>query len=303
VDEKILITVFTATYNRAGTLQRVFDSLQRQEFRDFEWLIVDDGSTDDTESRLESFRREAEFPIVYHRTANGGKHRALNLGARLAAGEAFFVVDSDDALPVGALAALARAWPEAASDEAACGIIGYKARFEGGLLTGPFPEGVRCATSVEIRYRYGVRGDKAEVLKTAVLRENPFPEIEGERFVTEDLVFNRIAKTRHFILLPEIIYLAEYLPDGLSAKSLELRVANPRGSVLYYRELLALDVPYLVRLRAGANLTRILLHCRTIARHALAGDGGWSRPSVPAGALGGLLYCMDKARGRGRPAL
>ena len=252
-----LLTILTPTWNRAHTLPALKESLEAQSSDDFEWLVVDDGSTDGTESLLASWVGKTGFPFRYMRTENGGKHRALNRGLPEARGEAVFIVDSDDRLPKEAVERIAAAWPLAREDEALAGLVGYRASGRGERMGPEFPATLRAASSLELAWRHGMRADKAEVFKAATLREFPFPEIEGEKFLTEAVVWNRIAKLRSLLLLREILYICEYLPDGLSAKSLELRLRNPRGAGLYYAELMRAGVPMTVRLRAGINRVRI----------------------------------------------
>ena len=98
IENRYKITVFTPSFNRAHLLSRLYDSLLKQTTNDFEWLIVDDGSTDDTETKVEEFINKGELPIRYYKQQNGGKHRAINTGVQLASGELFFIVDSDDGL-------------------------------------------------------------------------------------------------------------------------------------------------------------------------------------------------------------
>lgn len=289
-----LITVCTATFNRVHTLPRLHASLASQDFRDFEWLIMDDGSRDGTKVLVESFLARGDMDIHYELLTNGGKHRAINRGALLARGQAFFVVDSDDALPEGALSAIARAWPGVEADPDCCGLMGYKARFEGGLLSSSFPAGLARATSLELKYYKGVKGDKAEVLCTQVQRDYPFPEIPGESFITEDSVFNRIAAAKAFLLLPQVLYLGDYLPGGLTARSLELRTRNPRGALLYYRELRGAAVPAWIRLRAGANFYRIYLLQVPALREALKGELDRARLDLASRTLGRLLFLRDR---------
>ena len=98
------ITVFTPTYNRGYIIENLYHSLQKQTFQDFEWIVIDDGSTDDTASQFEKYKLEENFfPIIYERVENGGKHRAINLGMKKARGDLFFIVDSDDYLTETAL--------------------------------------------------------------------------------------------------------------------------------------------------------------------------------------------------------
>ncbi len=257
------LTICTPTYNRASTLSRLFESLCAQDSRAFEWLVWDDGSTDGTPELLEAFAARARFPFRHYRGTNGGKHRAINRALPLAKGEAFFIVDSDDWVLEGAVEAIAAAWPRVTGDEGLCGLVGYRAYSDERLVSDPFPVGVTACDQLELRYGYGVRGDKAEVFKTAVLRDFPFPEIEGESFINEAVVWNRIASRGKLLLLDKAIYGCEYLQGGLSDRSLELRASNPKGSLLYYGELLGHRLPWKARARAVAN------YARFSARYAL----------------------------------
>lgn len=230
------ITVFTPTYNRGYIIETLYRSLQRQSFKDFEWIVVDDGSTDNTERLLREFQQEKnEFQILYQKTENGGKHRAINLGLKLANGELFFIVDSDDYLTDNALDIIDRMERSIPSSErdgfaGVCGQRGYADQREVGRS---FEGEILDITMLE-RPQYGISGDKSEVFYTEVLRKYPFPEFVGERFVTECVVWDKIAydgfKLRFF---NQIIYICDYLPDGLTAHSNELFLKNPKGYGLY----------------------------------------------------------------------
>lgn len=96
---KYKITLFTPTYNRGYIISRLYESIKRQTFRDFEWIIFDDGSTDDTENLVNIWKSEnKDFPIIYIKGKNGGKCRATNRALEVARGEIFFTIDSDDYL-------------------------------------------------------------------------------------------------------------------------------------------------------------------------------------------------------------
>ena len=230
------ITVFTPTYNRGYIIENLYRSLQRQSYMDFEWIVIDDGSTDDTEKLFQEFLIEDnEFSIIYHRIENGGKHRAINRGLKLAKGELFFIVDSDDYLTDDALAVIdqmEKSIPrsERHSFAGVCGQKGYPNQKE----VGHSFEGETLDITMLDRGKYGISGDKSEVFYTEVLREYPFPEFEGERFITECVVWDRIAfdglKLRFF---NQIIYICDYLPDGLTAHSHELFFQNPKRYGLY----------------------------------------------------------------------
>lgn len=232
-------TVFTPTYNRAHTLPRLYESLSHQTLTDFEWVVVDDGSTDDTAALLQEFAsRSHRFPIRVLTTPNGGKHRAINAGVSVAHGDLFFIVDSDDHLPENALAvlnAVERSIPPHKRAEFAgvCGLKGYP---DGRPIGTTFPGDALDITTLE-RGDHGISGDKAEVVYTDVMRAYPFPEFPGERFLPEAVVWDRIAydtlKLRYF---NEIVYTADYLEDGLTQRYQVLLHENPRGQALHLRQ-------------------------------------------------------------------
>ncbi|MEG2118970.1 MAG: glycosyltransferase family A protein, partial [Pseudoflavonifractor sp.] len=191
-----MITVFTPTYNRADLLPELYASLCRQTCPDFEWLIVDDGSADGTGALCAGWAAaERRFPIRYFRQENGGKHRAVNRGVALAQGEYFFIVDSDDSLTDDAVERVTAWTADIAGLDGFAGVSGLRASPEG-ASSGGTPKlgagGFVDATNLE-RGQYRLGGEKAEVYKTRLLREYPFPEFEGETFITEAVVWDEIA--------------------------------------------------------------------------------------------------------------
>lgn len=226
-----MVTVFTSTYNRAYTLGRLYQSLKEQTSSDLEWIIIDDGSTDQTEDLVRSWMAKTErFSIHYKKVPNGGKHRAINLGTMMACSEAFFIVDSDDFLAEDAIDFINKMFPEIAGNDGYAGISGLKAYEDGNVIGGhPAFTDYVDATNFE-REQYGLLNDKAEVYKTSVLKRFPFPEYPGENFMGEDVVWNAIAfaglKIRWF---NKTIYYAEYLADGLSRNSYMKCKQNPYG--------------------------------------------------------------------------
>jgi glycosyltransferase involved in cell wall biosynthesis len=272
------ITVFTPAYNRGHLLHRVYESLCKQTFRDFEWVVVDDGSKDDTRSVVEKFRVESgewrdssevesgqtsdirhqtsDFPIRYIYQENGGKHRAINRGVKEAQGELFFIVDSDDMLPPEALETVAKVYEDIKDDERFAGVCGLDGTFEGKVIGSGLPQEVIDTPSVDIRFKYGVTGDMKEVFRTAVLKEFPFPEIEGERFCSEMLLWNRIATRYKLRYFNQIIYLAEYQEDGISAGIVKARMKSPIAAMMTYAELNGYDIPFVSKVKAAINYWR-----------------------------------------------
>lgn len=233
-------TVFTPTYNRSHLLPRLYESLKRQTFTDFEWVIVDDGSSDGTEELVSGYIDEKNgFPIIYKHTENGGKPKAVNLGVTLARGELFIILDSDDYLTDDSLEIIDRMEKTIPQEEKAkfagvCGLKGY----ESGDVIGKSFEGcgfLDC-TNLE-RIKNGILGDKSEALYTEVMKKYPFPIFEGEKFITESIILDRMAhdglKMRYF---NQVTMICEYRADGLSEQGKRLFVNNPRGYGLFLHE-------------------------------------------------------------------
>ncbi len=264
--EPVTITVFTPVYNRIALLPRLYHSLLEQHYPALEWVIVDDGSTEDIRNLVRQLSGEEKLTIRYHYQQNAGKHIAMNRGAALATGELFFIVDNDDYLPAGTLQHINRYWQQLQHEPEAprfAGICGLKA-YPDGLITGGDVSYEQLDTNaIDYRYTYRFQGDKAEVYRTRILQQFPYPEIAGERFCTEALVYNRIA--RHFLLryINEVFYYCEYLPGGLSDRSVSLRKNNPRYASLYYAELAGTPgLPFRSLVRTLINYWRFAVYDR-----------------------------------------
>lgn len=253
-----LITIFTPTYNRAALLKLLYDSLCNQTCKDFEWLIVDDGSTDNTREVIEKInsKHTASFPIHYYYKANGGKHTAINIGVQEAKGELFWILDSDDILPKNSLKIIIEQYNQVKDKENVAGVCGLMAHHDGTQIGSGFPKTPMIASSIEMRYHYNVIGDLMEVFKTSVLREYPFPEINGERFCPEDLVWNRIANQYKFYCFNKIIYYRDYLEGGLTDNIMRVRHRSPIASMTYYSELGKYDIPFMQKVKAAINYWR-----------------------------------------------
>ena len=211
-----MITIMTPTYNRAYILGNAYNSLRNQSSFDFEWIIVDDGSTDDTEQIVMKWiAEEKNFSIIYEKQKNGGKHRAVNRGVALAHYDYFFILDSDDTLTDNAVAKIHEWIAGIAGLSGFAGIAGLKGNADVAIGGTPQEEYID-ATNLE-RKKYGLLGDKAEIYKTEILKQYPFPEFEGENFIRESAVWDHIAKDGLKIRwFNEIIYLCDYIEDGLT---------------------------------------------------------------------------------------
>ncbi len=209
-------------------------SLKSQTLKDFEWLVIDDGSTDKTEELFNSWLiKENGFPIRYFKVKNGGKHRAINKATELAKGELFFIVDSDDSLTASALENIVD-WEKTISiKDSFCGVAGNRGTKAGNIHGTTFQGETIDATSLE-RKKYNITGDKAEVFYTEILKSYKFKEFDGENFLTEATVWDRIATDGYKIRwFNETIYICDYLDDGLTNNINSIFAKNPKGTAYY----------------------------------------------------------------------
>lgn len=226
------VTVFTPTYNRKTFLETLFNSLKNQTSKDFEWIVVDDGSSDGTNKLFESFNSK-EFNIKYIQVENGGKHRAINKGLELAKGEMFFIVDSDDYLKETAIEEIIKMEDSIKKLKGYCGVSGVRVYPSDEIIGGWNHDGeyIDC-TNLE-RYENGLLGDKAEVYYTEILKKYKFPEIDGEKFLSERVVWDKIANDGYKIRwFNKKIYVCEYQEGGLTDSLDRLIVNNPKGYTL-----------------------------------------------------------------------
>lgn len=201
--------------------------------KNFEWLVIDDGSTDNTEKYFsELLAKPQPFPIRYLKQKNGGKHRAVNRGVKDAKGELFFIVDSDDTLIPNAIEKINQ-WIATLDDSHKwAGVSGLKG-FSEQKNVGQRPSAKFIDAKNTERRKYHLEGDKAEVYFTEVLRKYPFPEIPGENFISEEIVWNAIARDGYYLRwFNEIIYICSYLDGGLT-KDYSKDECNPRGRLLW----------------------------------------------------------------------
>lgn len=257
MDKEQLITICTATYNRGDLLPVLYNSLKAQTNLHFEWILIDDGSTDATAQVISEMKAQAPFDIVYYKQENQGKHIAINKGVALAKGGYFFIVDSDDRLPEEAIAIISAKIKNIKNDPEIAGVVGLKCYFNQQMVgSGFLSENVICDI-FEYRYTHKIKGDRAEVFKTAVLKKYPFPKFENEKFIPESIVWNRIGQDYKMLFFNENVYECEYLEDGLSAQSVSLRRKYPKGIIHLYAELGTITkIGILNRYKAYVNFWR-----------------------------------------------
>ncbi|WP_408071429.1 glycosyltransferase family 2 protein [Butyrivibrio sp. JL13D10] len=223
------LTILTPTFNRGYILSRLYKSLVNQSNINFEWLIVDDGSTDNTNEIVDGFIYENKISIRYFKTQNGGKHRALNYGIGKIESPLTFIVDSDDYLKENAVDVILHYYSEYMHDSSICG-FSFLRCFPNGDINGKMYESSPYISDyISCRLNENICGDKAEVYLTKCLKEFPFLEVEGEKFLFEDYVWIQLAEKYKTVHLNIAIYVGDYLIDGLTNKIDKLKVNNPIG--------------------------------------------------------------------------
>lgn len=264
---EIILTIFTPSYNRAHTLPRLYESLKRQTNKRFEWLVINDDSSDKTDELFDAWcKEENEFRMRYLKVPNGGKNRAVNKGVQLAQGKYFFIVDSDDLLKDDAVEFVIQAFSTLpVNDKSFIGISSIRADLDGNKLRGDNlidkSIGYIDCNNLE-REKYNLQADMAEVFYTDKLKQYPFPVWDGEKFTPEAVVWDRMAldgyKLRWF---DKVVYLCEYQQGGLSDSSWRLLRDNPMG----YAVLFNVRLEYIKGIKQIVNYTLQYISCCLLA--------------------------------------
>jgi glycosyltransferase involved in cell wall biosynthesis len=302
----VRISVLTTAYQRGETLPRLYESLAEQTLRDFEWVIVDDGSTDGTGDLVRAFQDNAGFPIDYSRQQNQGRHVALNRAVERARGEFCAVIDSDDWYMPEALERMLARWEEIPAErrDEFADIEGLRIDPDGALVCDRYPSDVFDTNAFELIAVHGVRGDKIGMYRRDVLRRFPFPEDLGW-YVTPDLVWNRIAAHYATRCINEIWAYTDYRPGGLTDRKTELRLRFRQSQLTYWKEYA--EMPRMrrrSRLRAHANCVRysLLMHVGLFAQLVDSPSAEWTAMALLPGVF---LFARDRlwlARNRERVA-
>lgn len=224
-----LLTVFTPAYNRAHTLPRTYESLCRQDCKDFVWLVVDDGSSDNTAALVRSWQeQENGFEIRYLYKENGGMHTAHNAAYEVIDTELNVCIDSDDCLADGAVKKILDKWCSV-KDLGYAGIIALDADLDGNIIGKGFPDGL-TETTLSGYYAAGGSGDKKLVYRTDVIKQYPpYPVFEGEKYVALAYKYRLIDQDYKLAVLDEVLCNVEYQPDGSSHTMWKQYLRNPKG--------------------------------------------------------------------------
>ena len=291
------LTIFTPTYNRSKLLERIFISLKEQESKDFEWLIIDDGSSDDTEKVVQNFIKENVIDVMYIKKENGGKHTAHNIAVENSKGEYFLCLDSDDILAQSAVKNILKAVLKLQEND--CGLIAYKKDRYGKLLGINLPKKPKEHYGLYGYQRnYGTNGEFAMIFRTDILRKHLFPVIVGERFMTECVLYDQL-ELAGFSLCPlhKTVEICEYQQDGLSQNTYKLLCENPAGYTIYYYQRLKLSKSIKEAMEYGVRYNAFQILARR-KKHEKISFCNWAVVFTWLPGVIGAYYYLHRKRGK-----
>lgn len=244
-DYQYEFSIITPTYNRAKIIPNLYNSLVKQTLNNFEWIVINDGSIDNTNEIIKSFASENKFKITLINQENLGKHIAVNKGLKIARGKYVVIVDADDYLKEDALEKYLKMFKKALQKEKfICGVGGLKAD-ENNQIIGTFPRFTNniIANNIE-RERLRLSLDKAECFYRDILQEYYFPVFENEKFLTERILWDKLASDGYYIAYyRDITYICKYLDDGLTSKGVLKFIDNPLGYAYFISSVIRYDYP------------------------------------------------------------
>lgn len=226
------LTIFTPAYNRAYTLHKCYESLKSQTYTNFKWLIIDDGSTDNTKELVEGWKNENLLDITYIYQENQGMHGAHNTAYENIDTELNVCIDSDDYMPNDAVEKIIKFWNENKSDNIA-GIAGLDSYEDGSIIGTKFPDNLKESTLFDLYHKHRVKGDKKLVYRTELTKKYPYPIFEGEKYVGLAYKYTKIDETHKLALMNEVLCIVEYMEDGSSRNMLKQYRKNPRGFAFF----------------------------------------------------------------------
>lgn len=254
------LTIYSPAYNKGLTIKRTFESLIAQTCYDFEWILINDGSSDNTDDIVRSFSTDL-FEWRYISKANEGLSRVMNLAVSEAKGEYILRLDADDCLASNAVETILRYIETSDIKDPQIGALVFLTCYEGGETCGfhPFNNIKRC-NFWDYRFIYKATGDRAEVFKTSYFRKFPMPSFPNERFVGESIVWNRFSDAYDAIYIPEAVLVREYNENSITTLGAIIRIKNPKGCQATGADYLNRPLPFKLKLKESVNYFRYSLH-------------------------------------------
>lgn len=245
------ITIFTPTYNRAHTISRAYESLCKQEDKDFTWLIVDDGSSDETKKLVHDFIEEEKVKIQYRYKENGGKHTAWNVAMDTINTEWVIILDSDDELTTDAISIVKHYVNKYKDIKNLSGIYFLKKYPSGELMSEPFKIFDEVTTGLDCIIRSKHKGDYCLTFNTDIFNKYPFKCFENEKYIGETTILSKMGLECKSVYINETIYVADYHEDGLTKQGRSLRINNPFGGMEYASVHLDKRMPLSIRVKSA----------------------------------------------------
>ena len=247
------IDVFTPTYNRAYCLGNVYDGLVKQTYQNFTWVLIDDGSSDNTQELVKGFIDEGKIDIIYYRQSNQGRFSAFNTAKQFLKHELVVTVDSDDYLLSDGLKKIYQSWEKLGDNKKYySGIIAHFETQNGKMLGTEFPDGINSERIYVLYDKYGLKGDKYLCFRNDLLQKYEYPLYNGEKFGGDELVFNWINDEYPMWILREIVAHRDYMPDSITNNLLKNHLLSSNGMADHYNEQIRVE---------RCNKKNIIKHC------------------------------------------
>lgn len=298
------LTVVTPTYNRAHTLQRCYDSLKIQTFKDFEWIVVDDGSEDETREMVKGFMHDAQFQVRYVYKPNGGKPSAVNAGVELARGEMLLVLDSDDTVPSNGFEKFFAAWDAISEARRAaywCVIGLCQDSVTGQIVGDSFPLDRLSTSWGRLQFALKVHGEKWAMVRTELMKKHPYPESREFKFLPESYVWSELGRSYRCLCVNDVVR-TYFAPKGNAHGNLSGRangIRNAGGFILVDAQTLDFDMPNWFKrdpiyfCKRAANVARNALHKGSLLKGIKAVSRLRSKALVLLGTPIGFAYFVS----------
>jgi glycosyltransferase involved in cell wall biosynthesis len=287
MNRNIQLTIFTPTYNRAFTLPLLYESLKNQSNKSFKWLIIDDGSTDNTKELINKWTLENFFDIKYIYQKNSGMVAAHNTAQYMIDTELNICIDSDDYMPNDAVGKILDLWNKYGNDKY-MGLVGLDSYKNGKIIGDIFPNNIYESTYSEIYYKYKINGDKKFIIRSELIKKVlPYPKIENEKFPDQYYLYWLLEKEYKFLLFNEIFCIVEYLPDGNSMSKIKQYKENPNAFLLYRREKMKFASSFDVRFRNAIHYISSSLFAK---KYNILNDNPYKFTILLALPIGILLF-------------
>lgn len=246
-----LVTVFTPTYNRKESLKICYSALLKQSSQNFKWQIIDDGSTDETESLVKNWIDEGLLDIEFIRKKNGGKASAINISLEKSSTLLWLCLDSDDYLLPNAIEIIEKNYKSIEHNDDICGMFSLRANPDGSPMQNiSIPKKLKLSTQNNIRYKLSIPPEYLHVFKTEIIRKYPYPIIEGEKYIPLSYIYDQLDEKYKYLIIHDSIMVCEYQLDGITNNKINLIKKNPIGYSLYKEQLIKLAPSYLLKIKS-----------------------------------------------------